>query len=92
MLGVIEADGRAELEAALEQLAGGLSRPLGRLRSELLNLVAELEAGFDFPDEDLPFITPGDLDARLAEAGRQVQGSPPRWPPAARRRGGCGPC
>jgi len=73
VLGIIDAGGRAELDAALEQMAGGLSRPLGRLRSELLDLVAVLEAGFDFPDEDLPFIAAGELTERLSDAGRQVE-------------------
>ena len=41
----------------MTQLAGGLAAPLRRLRDELLELLAHLEAGFDFADEDLPFIT-----------------------------------
>ena len=72
VLGVIDADSDAALDAALGQLAGGLARPLHRLRDDLLDLSAHVEAGFDFADEDLPFITPEELDRRLAEAESQV--------------------
>jgi len=46
---------------------------LSRLRDELLDLLADLEAGFDFADEDLPFITPQQLAARLAAASSAVR-------------------
>ena len=59
---------RDELDAALDQLAGGLSRPLHRLRDELLDVLAELEAGLDFADEDIEFISRDALRGRLVEA------------------------
>ncbi len=72
VLGVIDATGAAELDAALEQLAGGLAGPLRRLREDLLELLAHLEAGFDFADEDLPFITAPELLRRLNNTAAQV--------------------
>lgn len=45
-----------ELRTALVQLAGGLARPLDHLREELLALLAEVEVGLDFVEEDLTFI------------------------------------
>ena len=51
VLGVIEASRPAQLQAALEQLAGGLSHPLRQLRERLLDLVAHLEATLDFVEE-----------------------------------------
>jgi tRNA modification GTPase len=68
VLGLIDAASPAEFQAALLQLAGGLAVPLRRLRELLLDLLAHLEAGFDFADEDLPFITAKQLRERLAEA------------------------
>jgi tRNA modification GTPase len=70
VLGVIDARGTDELNAALSQLAGGLARPLGRVRDELLGLLAELEAGLDFADELIQFISPDELGRRLDAAGR----------------------
>ncbi len=72
MLGVIDAADRQELNVALGQLAGGLSRPLDQLRDALLELLAHVEAGFDFADEDLPFITREELDRQLADAENRV--------------------
>jgi tRNA modification GTPase len=53
-------------------LAGGLARPLHELRSSLVDLLAHLEAGFDFADEDLPFITQEELQRRLLDARQLV--------------------
>jgi tRNA modification GTPase len=73
VLGVIEAGSRQELAAALSQLAGGLARPLVQLRETLLDLLAHLEAGLDFVDEDIEFITPAELTAQLDSALAQVE-------------------
>lgn len=70
--GVIDAADADQLATALAQLAGGLTRPLARLRGELLQLLAELEAGLDFPDEDLPFLVRQDLLTSLAAAAEHV--------------------
>ena len=72
VLGVIDAADPQELHAALSQLAGGLSHPLKRLRDALLDLLARVEAGFDFADEDLPFVTREELDRQLADAHDSV--------------------
>jgi tRNA modification GTPase len=68
VLGVIQADDDRSLDVALAQLAGGLAAPLLQLRNLLLDLLAQLEAGFDFADEDLPFLAPGELENELASA------------------------
>jgi tRNA modification GTPase len=72
VLGVIDAQSRAALTAALSQLAGGLAQPLAALRESLLDLLAHLEAGLDFVEEDIAFITPTQLEAQLAAAVAQV--------------------
>jgi tRNA modification GTPase len=65
---VIEAGGRAELRQALGQLAGGMARPLAELREDLLNLLADVEAGLDFADEDIRFVDPTEMLLRLGRA------------------------
>ena len=49
----------------MEQLAGNLSRPLEALRDDVLNLLADVEAGLDFVDEDIEFISDSQLIDRL---------------------------
>jgi tRNA modification GTPase len=68
VLGVINASGADELQSALAQLAGNLARPLGELRENLLQLLAELEAGLDFVDEDIEFISQAEILRRLDAA------------------------
>jgi tRNA modification GTPase len=57
VLAVIEAADRDELKQALAQLAGGVARPMQALRDDLLNLLADVEAGLDFADEDISFVS-----------------------------------
>lgn len=72
VLGVIDAQDNSELQSALTQLAGGLSGPLNESREMLLRLLAELEAGLDFVEEDIEFITNKQLQEQLAEAQASI--------------------
>jgi tRNA modification GTPase len=74
VLGVIDAADDRQFRLALAQLAGGLTGTLGGLRDKLLDLLAHLEAGFDFADEDLAFVTPEELDRELTAASESVTG------------------
>jgi len=62
VLGVIDARGAMELRSALVQLAGGLARPLQEMRDALIDLLARLEAGLDFVEEDIEFISRDEID------------------------------
>ena len=66
VLGVIEAEQRGTLDHALRQLGGNLSQPLERMRNTLLDLLADVEAGLDFVDEDITFISDEKLIERLS--------------------------
>ncbi len=75
VLGVIEARTPAQLDAALRQLAGGLSTAIAGLRDRLIDVLAHLEANLDFADE--PDVDPlgraamaGHLDHAAAEVAR----------------------
>lgn len=78
VLGVIDAGDRRELRQALDQLGGGVSSQVVRLRGDLLDLLADLEAGLDFSEEDIEFVSTAVLvgqiglarDALLALRGR----------------------
>jgi tRNA modification GTPase len=72
VLGVIDATNTTSLQTALGQLAGGLSKPLGELREQLLQLLAHLEAGLDFVDEDIEFISKAEIAQQLTAAQLQI--------------------
>ncbi|HEX3725762.1 MAG TPA: tRNA modification GTPase [Pirellulales bacterium] len=67
-LGIIDARDPGELQTALAQLAGGLARPLEQLRDELVNLLADIEAGLDFVEEDIQFVAPHEIEQRILAA------------------------
>lgn len=68
VLGVIDAASDVELKAALGQLAGGLSLAVSQVRCDLLDLLADLEAGLDFADEAIEFVAHLELIDRLKRA------------------------
>ncbi|MDR0335693.1 MAG: tRNA uridine-5-carboxymethylaminomethyl(34) synthesis GTPase MnmE [Planctomycetaceae bacterium] len=65
VLGVIEAPSQHVLKIALQQLAGGMTLPVQQVRNTLVETLAHLEAGLDFPDEDIEFITRLELSSVL---------------------------
>jgi tRNA modification GTPase len=73
VLGIIEAGNRQELKQALTQLAGGVARPLQGLRDDLLDLLADIEAGLDFAEEDIHFVETTELLHRLAKGLAQLE-------------------
>jgi len=51
---LVDAETAAQRRQALDQLAGGLSQRYDRWRGQILEGLALLEAGIDFPDEEVP--------------------------------------
>ena len=80
--GVIAAQTDTQLRAARRVMDGALSREVKAARDELAELVALVEAGIDFADEPIEFISPGDIGARLAGIRETLQGLS-REPPAS---------
>lgn len=62
---IIHARTELALVAAEQQLAGKLSQRISRLRDDLLNVQAHVEAHLDFPDEDIAPDTQAQLLERL---------------------------
>jgi tRNA modification GTPase len=72
VIDVINARTLASHRAALQQLDGALSRQLHELREQLVQVSVYLEAGIDFPEEDLELIPTGELVDRLASIAAQL--------------------
>ncbi len=90
VLGVIDAADHEELQIALTQLGGGVTSKLVDVRSEILSLLGDLEAGLDFVEEDIVFITQQQICDRLAGCIARLQqltdDSAARLPSGYRRR------
>ena len=70
VLEVIRARTETHLQVAAAHLKGGLGQRLARVRQDLLDLLARVEAALDFPEEA------GELDPALIQAGlKRQQGS-----------------
>ncbi|MGA3211974.1 MAG: tRNA uridine-5-carboxymethylaminomethyl(34) synthesis GTPase MnmE, partial [Terriglobales bacterium] len=55
-----------QAKIAAQQLEGALSRRLQPIKQKLVDLIALLEAGIDFAEDDVPVATPEQILARIA--------------------------
>jgi len=59
--------------AANEQLRGGLSAEVARLRDQLVSLIASIEAGIDFPEDDIVTRSADQLANDIAQLTAEVE-------------------
>lgn len=71
VLDTIRAKTSGSLKMAQAQLRGRLANEIDRLRGSVIGVLAEIEAGIDFSDEDITFIKTDELLSRLG----QIQGA-----------------
>ncbi len=84
--GLFQATSPAQLEVALDQLAGGLANRVNRLRGRLLDLLAWLEATLDFIEEsDVSPITRNLIGEELRGSAWELSNIADQW--AARESG-----
>lgn len=74
VLGVIDSQSQREMDVALRQLAGGLSGPIQELQESLLQVLAHIEAGLDFVEDDIEFIAAEDILATIRDALQNLNG------------------
>ncbi len=70
---IIAAHSEMALHTANRQLQGRLGRQINELYDQLAEILAELEVRMDFVDEDLDWLTPEQLAARVAAAVAAVE-------------------
>ena len=61
------------LSAALDQLQGRLSRKVAELEKKVIVLLAEIEAGFEFPEDGLPKASVSSYQKRISEICRKAK-------------------
>ena len=75
VLDVIRSKTGDGLKLAVDQLGGRLSREIAVFKNELVQMLAEIEASIDFPEEDVPESTLSEIIRRLrhlAEAAGEL--------------------
>ncbi len=73
VLDVIRAKADASLRVALNQLEGALSKEIRSLRDRLLDILANVEAGIDFPEEDIEIATLPKLRERMSSVAENLE-------------------
>lgn len=72
VLEIIQARTEVSLKVAAQHLAGSLGQAIGGVRERVLDLLAQVEAGLDFPEE-IPEISPKKLLPELTKINQTVQ-------------------
>lgn len=64
---LIDASTLHQARVAAQQLGGALSRKVTPIKEQLVSLIAGLEAGVDFAEDDIDTMTAGEIAARLQQ-------------------------
>lgn len=70
---LIAAKSTRAAHAARERLAGAFSHAVTDIRTQILGAVAHIEAGIDFPEDDIPAASAERLAAEIADASAAVR-------------------
>ncbi len=73
ILGTIDANSDNELKNALSQLSGSTSLKFDKLQAQLLDILTEIEAGLDFTEEDIEFISSEQIVSNLRSIREEIQ-------------------
>jgi tRNA modification GTPase len=73
VLDTIRSKSEAALKLAQRHLRGELGRHVEHLRARLVGLLAQIEAGIDFSDEDISFIGQAEMVASLEDTRRAIR-------------------
>lgn len=73
VLDTIRSKSEASLKLAQRHLRGELGRHVDRLRAILVGLLAQVEAGIDFSEEDISFVGQAELAASLQDTRRAIR-------------------
>ena len=73
VLDIVRAKTDTALKLGIEQLSGGLSDKIKKVRQELVDILANIEADIDFCDEDIKTDTDKALRDKLAKAIKQLE-------------------
>jgi len=72
VLDLIQARTETGMKLAVQQMHGELSKWVAELREELLDILAQVEAGIDFPEEDIELLHKHALIEKIEVLGRKI--------------------
>lgn len=72
VIDVINASSTSAASLALSHMQGGLSEKINELRDKITDIVAEIDAVSDFPEEDFEKITFEEIEERLLKSSAEI--------------------
>jgi tRNA modification GTPase len=73
VLDIIRAKTGAALKIGVEQLKGGLSGRINKIRNALLDMLSVLEANIDFPEEEIGSANLKQIREKIAQANKELK-------------------
>jgi tRNA modification GTPase len=73
VMDLIRAKTDASQRAALAQLDGAIQRRIAQLREESIHLLAEIEAGIDFTEEEIQFLSSDQINKQISSLIDQLE-------------------
>jgi tRNA modification GTPase len=73
VIDIIRAKTEAALKVSLKQLEGGLSGKVRRLRDDLVDILAGIEAAIDFPEDDVEIVDPSSITLKIKKISREIK-------------------
>ena len=70
---LIKTKSEASLRRVQGQLQGNLSIKIQKIKQEIINMMASLEANIDFNDQDIPIINKKELKNKLMQIKKQIE-------------------
>ncbi len=74
VIDLISSKTKYSLELANRQRTGQLAGAMGEMKKKLMELLAFLEAGLDFPEEDIPELSPPEIFRRIQDVQNRLEG------------------
>ena len=73
VMDIVQAKTETSLERAQQNLEGKMSRRIRNIQAELLELLANLEALIDFPDEDVDALPLNEIRTKILESKSEIE-------------------
>ncbi len=73
MIDMINAESDAELRAGKTIMSGGLTQKVEEFKTELTDLIAEVEVSFDYPEEDIEYIAKNNILNRSEQLIQELE-------------------
>ena len=73
VIDLIKAKTDKSFDVALEQLSGGLSEEIKKIRSQLMDLLVNVTVNIDYPDEDIEELTYEKMEKEISHIGDMIE-------------------